>query len=199
MKKLCNKRNLIIVIFCLLFVCVMYYIFNSRTYASDNYNVVNLKEIKLNKDVVIEQDFIPNKNYSSIGFLASNNGNYIKKGYLRVYILSDGKVLKKYKINAKKICDDNYYYKYYYFKYNLKKNRSYTIRIVSSKLSSDVFIGKVSNKSRTYSVNNENKPGSLALSFAYSKKSLFFIWYFLMCVSLVLVIYMKGKDNYEKK
>ena len=135
--------------------------------------------------------------------MASNDGVYINKGYVYVYLMKNDKVIKKYKLSANKICDDNYYYKYYYFKYRLKKNTKYTIVIKSNKLSSDILIGKTVKKNSSYYVNSNAKKGSLALSFVKSSVNVFGIWSVCLIALVILIIVFikdkKGINKYEKK
>lgn len=207
MKKLksIKKINVLwIPVLILIILILLSFFIRPKTFSVKTIEVENLEGIILDNETTITQTLKSNDNYSSIGFLASSNSNYINKGKINVTIIQDGKVKKKYKIQASKICDDNYYYKYYYVKYNFKKNKNYTINITANNLSDNVLIGKTSYKSDDLSLMKDNilQEGNIALSFMYKTDNKFYTWYYLMIASLlityIIIPKMKGRKH-EKK
>lgn len=194
-KRLLFSIAIILILLSCLFGCL---IIKPKTISTSNYNIKNLKGIKLKENIEIKQFFKTDKNYKSIGFLASNEGFYIEKGTVYIYILNDkGNILKKDKISANEICNDNYYYKYYYFKYNFKKGKKYYIKITAKNLSDDIYIGKIDKSNEQLYINDEKINQSLALSFMYQQDYIYSYWYIAMIILFIILIdftvIMKGK------
>ncbi len=200
-KKISKTDTIKLLILFFTLITLLFLIISPKTYSADTLEVKNLKGIELNNNTTIIQKINTKKDYSHVGFLASSNNNYIDNGILNVSIIYNGKVKKSVKLFANEICDDNYYYKYYYIKYNFKKNRNYTIKITAQKLSDPVFIGKTNYKNNGFSLqkNDNLQKGNVALSFMYQKNDMFYIWYYLMIVSLLIMflimIKMKGVNH----
>ena len=203
--KLINKFNILWFLIIVFALCLILSFFvRPKTYSQKTIEVKSLKGLVLDNDTTIIQNFKTDDNYSSIGFLASSNSNYINTGYINISIINDGKVKRKVKMSANEICDDNYYYKYYYVKYYFKKDQVYTLKITGSNLSDNILIGRTSYKSDELSLYKDDslQKGNMAISFLQKNNDIFYIWYYLMIISLliiyIMVLRMKGMD-YEKR
>lgn len=185
-----------------IFLLISFFI-RPKTYATKAIEVKNLKGLILDNNTTIVQKFKADNNYTAMGFLASNNGNYINNGYINIVLKSNQKIIKKDTIPANEICDDSYYYKYYYIKYKFKKNKYYTIEITAKKLSDNVLLGTTNYKSNDLSLLKDEilQKRNLAIGFAYKTDNKFYFWYYLMIITLlitsIIILKMKGL-NYEK-
>lgn len=202
-KKIDKFNVLWLLIFIFIFLLVLSFFIRPKSYSIRSIDIKNLKGLILDNNTTITQNFSTNSNYSSIGFLASSDGNYVNNGYINIFVIDNKRVMKKVKMSASEICDDNYYYKYYYVKYNFKKGRNYTIKITADNMSDNILIGKTSRKLDHFSLfkNDILQNGNMAISFTYKTDNKFCIWYYLIIISLlitgVIILRMKGID-YEK-
>ena len=136
-----------------------------------------------------------------MGILLSSKQQYISKGKIFISLYEDDKLKKTFKINSNQIVDDNYYFKYYYLNYKIRKNKNYNIKITFKNLSSKILLRTTKDKKFNDSLFVDEKKNNnvLALSFLKKNKSYFNTWYFSL-ITLMLIsfkILFNKENNYE--
>lgn len=193
-----NKYTIIlIVIFILMFVFSIS--FPTKSYSSVNYDIVNGQNVTLKKNTTINQSFKATDNFDKIGMLLSSGQQFVKKGKIKIYIYENDKLKKKSTLKASNIVDDNYYFKYYYINFKIKKNQYYKIKMEAENLDYKLFVKttKVGDSNNLLYINDEKNKNSLALSFLKKDKSYFSVWYVLLIFTVLFSLksLLKNKEN----
>ncbi|MCI8547654.1 MAG: hypothetical protein HFJ38_02055 [Bacilli bacterium] len=189
----------IIILFILSIIILYTLLFPSKQFSSYTYETINkstIDEIR-NKDLV-EQSFQAEDNYITVGLPIANYGQIIKKGKIIVTITDEQGKKKKYNIKATNIIDNEYYY----LNYRFKKNKNYKITIQVKDLKSPITFLTTEKeiKGTNLRVNKKERKENIILSFMYSKKNYFNIWYCLFIISILLcyMTLIKEKDYVKK-
>ena len=190
-----TKYNItILLIIILVIMSIGILIAPSKTYKAHTYEVLDLEYLdKFSNNDYFEQSFISDDNYNYFGIPIATYNTLIEKGRLNVSIINENGKEKKYTIDVTSVLDTQEYY----LKYNLKKNRKYTIRVTSEDLSSPVSftITNANIKNTELVVNGEQIDKTIVLSFMKSKKNYFNIWYYLLIISVLSSYAIMIKEN----
>ena len=184
----------ILLIIILVIVSIIILVMPGKTYKADTYETIDLEYLdKFSNNNSLEQSFVSKDNYSYIGFPIATYNTLIKEGILKVSIINESGKEKKYSVNVDSVLDAQDHY----FKYNLKKNKKYTIIVTSENLSSPVTFA-VTNadiKNTKLVVDGKQINKTLVLSFMKSKKNYFSIWYCLLIISVLSSYAILIKEN----
>lgn len=194
------KYKICIITLCVLSTIILYtLLFPSKQFSSYTYETINKSTIGEIRDKnLVEQSFQAEDNYITVGLPIANYGQIIKKGKIIVKIIDEEGKEKKYNIKVTNIIDNEYYY----LNYKFKKNKNYKIIIQTENLKSPITFLTTEKeiKNTRLKINKEEQKENIILSFMYSKKNYFNIWYCLFIIS-ILLCYMTliRESNYANK
>ena len=169
-------------------------IFPGKNYTSKTIEIIDSANVNefYNEDI-IEQTFISDDNYKSIGIQIATYASYVKDGELIVSIENEKGKIKKYSIKARTIIDNQIYY----LKYKVKKNHKYKIIIDGENLSSPITFLTTQAEIPGYEliINNTKSNSNLILAFIKNRKDYFNTWYYLLIISILSSYAILIKEN----
>ena len=121
-------------------------------------------------------------------------GKLIKKGNILISITNDKNKIKKIKVKAKSLFDNDTFY----VKYKLKKNKKYIINIQNNTKSDITFYTTEANIKNARLLDGKNSNKTLVLSFKKNVRNYKLLWYYFMILCFFLsisVLYNGGKDE----
>ena len=190
-----TRYNFVIALI-ILFIIVSFsiIILPSKTYEQDTYEIINKSIIEdFSTSDYLEEEFVSKDNYNYVGIQVATYSTLVRKGKMIVTIINQNGKEKKYVIKVNSIIDNQEHY----FKYKLKKNKKYKIRIENKNLSSPVTIittdAKI--KDAELSINGSSSDKNLVLSFIKSKKNYYNIWYCLLIIAVLSSYAIMIKEN----